>query len=525
MTRLLNRRRTLTAMLTALSLLLPLGASQAGARSAAARPAVIDQKLLATVARGTAPAVLSWDSDVTSRAEVTSYLRSRGVAFQAFSVLPMAIACAATAEDVLTLSHAPGAVSVYGDEVMAPTVKAGSLPSTDRGTAARTPLRVPGVTGDNVGIAVLDTGVDGNHADLKFGTKTLLNARVVLSHMEFMGPGNEVCAPNQYEESIPDTENISGHGTHLAGVAAGDGTASGGSVKGVAPGADLVGVSIVEQSTPQHLGDISVSLIRFLGGVNYVLTESLEGGPTITKVVLLGWTSQGLHDPWHPHTLAISDLHAFGIAPVVPVGNGGSTASRCDQASTCRFNRLAVGNFAIGVGATTITPSGPVLADYSSGGDPQLQRGNCGGFPCPDDEPLTRYEPFIMAPGTNILGARRVGAATFAGSPNTPYPLAGQGAGAGDDVTNVNYQSMTGTSVAAAQVAGSIALMQQAARDAKGCYLTVDQVQEILRQTATPMAGYARWQVGVGSIDAAAAVVAAREASRLSSPDSWMCPG
>jgi subtilisin family serine protease len=131
----------------------------------------------------------------------------------------------------------------------------------------------------------------------------------------------------------------------------------------------------------------------------------------------------------------------------------------------------------------------------------------------------------LVAPGTNILGARRVGVATFAGSASTPYPLAGQGAGADDDVTNVNYQAMTGTSVAAAQVAGSIALMQQAARDAKGCYLSVDQVQEILRQTATPMAGYARWQVGYGSINAEAAVTAAREASRIASPDPWMCPG
>jgi serine protease AprX len=516
MSRLLNRRRTLTAVLTALSLLLPLGASQAGARVAAARPAVVDQKLLATVARGVAPAILSWDSDVTSRAEVTSYLRSRGVAFSAFSALPMAVACAATAEDVRTLSLAPGAVSVYGDETMVPAVKAPSVSTVNRTDAVRTPLRVAGVTGDNVGIAVLDTGIDGNHADLKFGTKTVLNARVLLSHMEFMGPGNEVCAPNQYEESIPDSENISGHGTALAGIAAGDGSASGGSVKGVAPGADLVGVSIVEQSTPQHLGDVSVSLIRFLGGVNYILTKALEGGPTITKVVLLGWTSEGLHDPWHPHTLAISDLHAFGISPVVPVGNGGTTESRCDQVATCHFNRLAVGNYAIGVGATRQTAAGPVLADYSSGGDSQLREAR--------DE-MVRYEPMLVAPGTNILGARRVGASTFAGSANTPYPLAGQGPGAGDDPTNISYQAMTGTSVAAAQVAGSIALMQQAARDAKGCYLTVDQVQEILRQTATPMAGYARWQVGYGSINAAAAVVAAREASRISSPDSWMCPG
>jgi serine protease AprX len=521
MTRLLNRRRTLTAVLTALSLLLPLGASQAGA-NIAQRTAVVDQQLLAAVAHGTAPAVLSWDEKVTSREQVASYLRSHGIAFSAFSVLPMAVTCAATAEDVLTLSHAPGAVSVYGDEKMVPAVKTGALPGKQAAAALRTPLSVPGATGDNVGIAVLDTGIDGNHADLKYGTRTLVNARVILSHMEILGPGNDNCVPNEFQEGIPDSESISGHGTHLAGVAAGDGTASGGQVKGVAPAADLVGVSVVEHSTPQVVagdsttGTVTVSLIRFLAGVNYILMRALDGGPTITKVALLGWTSEGLFDPWHPHTLAISDLHAFGISPVVPVGNGGTTQSRCDQASTCHFNRLAVGNYAIGVGATRQTAAGQVLADYSSAGDSQLREAR--------DE-LVRYEPMLVAPGTNILGARRVGVATFTGSASTPYPLAGQGAGADDDVTNVNYQAMTGTSVAAAQVAGSIALMQQAARDAKGCYLSVDQVQEILRQTATPMAGYARWQVGYGSINAEAAVTAAREASRIASPDPWMCPG
>ena len=512
MNRAASLRRTAAVVVT-LSLLLPATASQG--RSDGADPAHIQPGLLAAVAAHPAPVILTWDKGETTREQVAAYLRAHRLAGEPFSTLPMAVSCAATAHDVLTLSRAPGALSVYGDEQMVPTVRTEA--SLGSAGPVRAPTGVPGVTGDNVGIAVFDTGIDATHPDLEFGRKTVTNMRVLFSHRDVYGPNGDPCLPNQFQEGVSDSENVSGHGTHLAGVAAGDGTASAGQVKGVAPGADLIGLSLVEQSTPEHLGDISFSLIRFLAGVNYVTNKSLSGDPTTAKVVLLGWTSKGLYDPWHPHTSAMYELHEFGISPVVPVGNGGNSASKCDAESTCHFNRLAVGDYVIAVGATRQTAAGQVLADFSSGGDPDpvLAR----------DETLVRYHPMIVAPGTNILGARRVGLATYAGSPNTQYPLAGQGAGASDDPTNLRYQAMTGTSVAAAHVAGTIALMQQVARDAKGCFLTSDQVQEILRSTATPMAGYAPWQVGFGSVSPDAAVVAAREAPRISSPDPWMCPG
>jgi serine protease AprX len=502
------------AIALVLCLLLPAGAGQASAEHTS-NGVHIQPGLLASLTARPGPVILTWDKHVTTRQQVTDYLRAHGLSGEAFSTLPMAVSCAATAEDVLTLSHTPGAVSVYGDEQMVPTVRTEAR--LEGAGPVRAPSGVPGATGADVGIAVFDTGIDATHPDLELGRKTVTNVRVVFSHRDVYGPNGDPCLPNQFQEGVSDSENVSGHGTHIAGVAAGDGTASGGQVTGVAPGADLIGLSLVEQSTPEHLSDISLSLIRFLGGVNYVTNRSLSGDPTFAKVALLGWTAKGLYDPWHPHSTAMIELHEFGISPVIPVGNGGNTSSKCDAETTCHFNPLAVGDYVIGVGATRQTAAGPVLADFSSGGDPEpvLAR----------DETLVRYQPMVVAPGTNILGARRVGLATYAGSPGTPYPLAGQGAGAGDDPTNLRYQAMTGTSVAAAQVAGTIALMQQAARDAKGCFLSADQVQEILRQTAAPMAGYASWQVGYGAVDPAAAVAAARSTPRIWSPDTWNCPG
>jgi subtilisin family serine protease len=73
-----------------------------------------------------------------------------------------------------------------------------------------------GNTGDGVDVAVLDTGYDPGHPDLK---------DVVEDSASFV-PGQDVTDRN-------------GHGTHVASTIAGSGAASDGKEKGVAPGVDL----------------------------------------------------------------------------------------------------------------------------------------------------------------------------------------------------------------------------------------------------------------------------------------------
>ncbi len=78
-------------------------------------------------------------------------------------------------------------------------------------------------------------------------------------------------------------------------------------------------------------------------------------------------------------------------------------------------------------------------------------------------------------------------------------------------------------SVAAAHVAGAIALMQQVAVEASGCYLTAHQVLDILRSTADPMAGYQDHEVGAGALDVTDAVARASVGGPRSI-DPFMCP-
>ncbi|MGW1540791.1 S8 family peptidase [Streptomyces sp. NPDC002309] len=74
-----------------------------------------------------------------------------------------------------------------------------------------------GYKGDGVKVAVLDTGYDPNHPDLK-----------------------GLVAESKNFTDEPNTDDLHGHGTHVTSTVAGSGAASGGQFKGVAPGAQIL---------------------------------------------------------------------------------------------------------------------------------------------------------------------------------------------------------------------------------------------------------------------------------------------
>jgi serine protease AprX len=489
----------------------------------ASTAAVVDPALGRQIDRlGFAPAILTWDRTEVNRSDVAGYLDDSGLEAHVLDGLSFAFACAGSTQDVDILAGAPGAVSVWGDRRLEPALDQ-SVPTAFNGDPhAIWDTDGLGVTGKGVAIGVVDTGVDATHPDLQYGSKTKLNTRVVVSKHDVMGPFSDPCIADQFTDQLQDTELTSGHGTHLASVAAGDGTASDGQYTGVAPGADIIGVGVADTITPQVAGgadqSTQLSLLGAIAGVNYVLWNGLEGcsppycpqfKALTAKVVLAGWTQKGLHDPWHPMTFLVRDLAWYGITVVFPVGNEGPTPSNCSAADTCHFNPFAVG--AIGVAATPKT-SRTALESYSSRGDPVPRQAR--------DETV-KYEPMLSAPGTGVVAARRVGVAPYAQPPGS---ILGAGPSGGQPGVDPKYVAMSGTSVSAAHVAGAIALMQEAAVKEKGCYLTASQVVNILKSTASPMPGYESWQVGAGALDITAAVAAARSAERVASIDPWMCP-
>lgn len=469
------------------------------------RVAVVQPGLLDAAATGPVPAILYWDREIATHEEVADHLRRHGVQATLLQALPAAITCGGGRAELLAMAQAPGAISVWGDEPLTPAFDQQAA-ATAADQAGVEPLEL-GVDGEGVGIAVVDTGLDGRHPDL--AGRIVRNVRALVSHREYLGPGDPPPCQDIYSDELEDSEVTSGHGTHLAGLAAGNGAASDGEHVGLAPAADLLGVGVSYSVTPDtDVQDNSrLSLLSAVAGFNFALIHGLDG-PIRVKVVVAGWVGPGLHDPYHPIYLAIRDLHDFGITVVTPVGNEGAEVSDCSDEDTCLFNPFAVGPYALGVGAFDGEGG---LAAFSSRGDPEVREARRLTF---------RYEPALLAPGVELTAARRVGTA------NVGTPPGSLQAGGGDptgDQTDPHYVAMTGTSVAAGYVAGAVALIQHAAHDETGCYLEAFQIREILRTTATPVDGE-RWEVGAGAIDVPAAVQAAREHERNASRDPWMCP-
>jgi subtilisin family serine protease len=139
---------------------------------------------------------------------------------------------------------------------------------------------------------------------------------------------------------------------------------------------------------------------------------------------------------------------------------------------------------------------------------------------------MVRYQPTLTAPGVGVVSTRRIGIAPYAELPGTIVQGEGSPSNIRNESLDPEYQPLSGTSVAAAHVAGTIALMQQAAVEQKGCYLTYDQVKSILVQTTTAMPTmYASSDVGAGMVDAGQAISLSRFVPKVPSIDPWMCPG
>jgi subtilisin family serine protease len=200
-----------------------------------------------------------------------------------------------------------------------------------------------GYTGAGVPVAVLDTGIDDTHPDLR---------RRVAATKNFTT-----------DPSVRDTD---GHGTHVASTIAGTGQASGGRYQGVAPGAKLlVGKVCAGTGCPES---------AILAGMEWAAAAG-------AKVVNLSLGGPDSADD-DPLELAIERLTArYGTLFVVAAGNDGGYGAETVSSPASADAALAVG----------AVDDQDTLASFSGQG------------PRVHDAAL---KPEITAPGVDIVAAR-----------------------------------------------------------------------------------------------------------------------
>ena len=435
-------------------------------------------------------AIVSFDPATTSAGAVAGRLHALGAATLGFKHLPMVYALGTPAA-LRAIAALPGVESVYGNR----RLKYALYESTRSigADAVWTYGGTTGFTGKGVGVAILDSGVDGlYHPGLRYPSKTVANVKLLASIKDLVTlddtmPGRP--AASLFLENVPTSETSSGHGTHVAGIAAGDGGGSAAGIyRGVAPGANVVGIGS---------GD-ALFVFWALAGFDWLLENGARYG---VKVVNNSWGGSGLFDPNDPVNKATYRVYKAGITVVFAAGNcgrGDPTGVECPTPDQTQLNPYSVAPWVIGVAAgcklyvQDPTNSAASCGDPVSGRAPVLANFSSVGLP------NSIYAPDVTAPGVRIVSARSPFGPTVGA---TAVPSDARSCNIG--VQHLQYYTcLGGTSMAAPHVAGVVALLQEA----NGGRLTPDQVIGVLKKTATPLPGYADWEVGTGHVDAYAAV-------------------
>ena len=320
-----------------------------------------------------------------------------------------------------------------------------------------------GYTGNGIIVGLIDTGVNYNHIDI---ANSMWNGG-----SEFPHHGYDVF----YDDNDPMDDQ--GHGTHTAGILAGQGNA--GTQTGVAPGAKIMAIKVLSE---EGNGEATHLII----GVEF----ALEHGANILSLSL---SDVGAGPCYYYRDVFATCLDA-GVAAAIACGNEGQT----QYTYPVPFNISAPGNCppawlhpdqrnlieggltsVISVGATN---SNDEHCGFSSIGPTTWASGsNVGNY---NDYPYENGDvnqpglirPDISAPGENITSLNYL--------------------------TNNNYIEMDGTSMATPCVAGVLALLLEANPE-----LTPAELDSIVELTSTKVGNSMKNnRVGSGRIDALAAI-------------------
>ena len=327
-------------------------------------------------------------------------------------------------------------------------------------------VRAVPYTGNNVGVAVIDSGLDQNYADLN--AVTFYNA-----------VGNIIQTPRS---------DGYGHGTHVSGLTGSNALASRGDYQGVAPAVRFIEMRVLDKNGNGYTSDV-------INAINYVVRNKKTLGLGVINLSL----GHPIYEPaaFDPLVQAVEAAVREGIVVVVAAGNfGGDPIAHVPGYAGITSPGNAPSAITVGAVETyqTNTRSDDVVAWFSSRGPTWYD-----GFQKPD----------IVAPGSHLVSNISPSSTIY-----QMYPGGRITAGL------MPYFKLSGTSMSAPVVSGIVATMLEASTR-NGAPLTPNAIKAILQFTAIPLPDHDVLTQGAGEVNGAGAIVLAAAINPLTTVGSW----
>jgi serine protease AprX len=332
---------------------------------------------------------------------------------------------------------------------------------TSVAVGARSVQESLGYTGAGIGVAVIDSGLSTWHDDLTNKTAKLFpygNQRDA-KFVDFVNG-----------RTLPYDDN--GHGTHVAGIIAGNGYDSKGEKSGIAPNASIVSLKVLDQNGQGSISNIIAALgwVATNAKTYNIRVVNMSVGASIRESY---WTD--------PLTLAVKKITDKGITVVTAAGNMGKNAQGQLQYGAITAPGNAPWVLTVGASTTngTFTRNDDTMAGFSSSGPTFIDFDS---------------KPDLVAPGVGTISLATPGSTFYA--TKAALLLAGS-----IPLGSKPYLSLSGTSMAAPVVSGTVALMLQANPN-----LTPNLIKAILQYTAQQYPGYNTLRQGAGFLNTLGAV-------------------
>lgn len=412
-----------------------------------------------------------------------------------------AIAARVPASRLTALANRPGVAHIFLDHPVAARQQVTPIGTSPEFTAE--PVNAPwaisrNFDGRGIGVAVIDSGITpsvdfapkvvpvappatlsaatvaANAVNALVGPKGLVvsalsgpagqntPAAATTAPAAYLGPNRIVFSYNFTSTTATDTMDAFGHGTHVAGLIAGNGSSSAGpgysrTFTGIAPSANLINLRVLDANGQGTDSEViaAIETAIYLKDVYNIKVINLSLGRPIYESYTLDPLCQAVEQAWKA-----------GIVVVVAAGNEGRNLALNNEG----YGTIeAPGNdpYVITVGAAnpmnTAAVSDDVMASYSSKGPTFI-----------DDI----SKPDLIAPGNLVTSVL---------APNSNLQLQNPAfytpqnwyVNNGLSTASTAYFPLSGTSMATAVVSGAVADLMQVAG-----YLTPDQVKVLLMSSA-----------------------------------------